>query len=286
MNCDKCGTFNAIGSKFCIKCGNNLVVQTVPQQNVIEQPIPSNMQQPSVNGAINNSINYNVPPVQSQLNMSLNYFRYIVYSLIQPINTYKNENSKLTNFKNSFILVLIVAGIATLANFIQTVINTVRVVNYSLFSDPTTTWDFSRMKDIKYLDVIGKNFLIYVGIIFGIAIIFYLGSLIIKKNINFNKILGIVSSSLIPIVLGAFIISPILGLLWNPLSIIFTLISLVYSFIALYEIINGEIMLEKDKKIYFNIICFSIILVAGYFIYVKLFMNQISDLGDMFNFFN
>lgn len=29
MNCNKCGTFNAIEAKFCIKCGNNLQQQNL-----------------------------------------------------------------------------------------------------------------------------------------------------------------------------------------------------------------------------------------------------------------
>ena len=47
-----------------------------------------------------------------------------------------------------------------------------------------TSIDFSQILELDYISLIGKNLLIYAGIIAGIALIYYLASLIIKKEVE------------------------------------------------------------------------------------------------------
>ena len=164
----------------------------------------------------------------------------------------------------------------TLSNLIQTILSTVRVASYSWTDGYTYSWQWDNLKNIKWLEVIGKNFLIYAGIILAITIVFYLGSLVVKKQLSFIKSLSISATSVIPAVCGAMILSPILGMIWSPLSMVFTIIGLVYSLIILYEFMNNELNLEKDKKIYFNLVCFGILIIAGYYAYMKLFMSSVT----------
>lgn len=297
MNCSNCGTYNDPQSKFCIKCGNSLTANNsnvgMPQteqsnQNVVMQqqiqPINQNENftqpvQPEVQYQQSlNQNNIQQPGQQSNAGVApLNYIMYLIAILLKPIKCFKEEENKLNNPKTSFILVLIITGVMTVSNFLHTVITTVRVANYSWSEGYTYSWDFSRMKNINYLEVIGKNFLIYAGIILSIAVVFYLGSLVIKKNLNFIRTLSISATSVIPAVIGSMILSPILGLIWSPLSMVFIIIGLVYSFVILYELINSDLQLEGDIKIYFNAICFGILIVAGYYVYINLLVSSISS---------
>ncbi len=278
MNCSNCGTYNNPQSKFCIKCGNTLntdnlnqaheLNQNVNSQQNYQQPAQPQMQQPINNVQTTQAVNINTSP--------LNYLMYLIAILIKPFQCFKEEEGKLNNGKTSIILTLIVTVVMTLSNLIQTILSTVRVASYSWTDGYTYSWQWDNLKNIKWLEVIGKNFLIYAGIILAITIVFYLGSLVVKKQLSFIKSLSISATSVIPAVCGAMILSPILGMIWSPLSMVFTIIGLVYSLIIMYEFMNNELSLEKDKKIYFNLVCFGILIIAGYYAYMKLLMSSVT----------
>jgi hypothetical protein len=315
MICPKCGTENVVGSSFCIKCGNNL---NNPQQTSnVNYSAPINNQQQTYNQNTQTqqqvyqdqtqqtNQNFNgpiyTPPIQNNQaseisqesvnnenvsSVALNYLIYIIAVILKPIECFKQEESKLNNTKTSFVLSIIVAGIMTLINLIKTVIATVRVEKYSFYDGESVTWEWSNLKELKWFEVIGKNFLIYFGIIFAIAVIFYIGSLIIKKNISFIKTLSISATSVIPTIIGMMILSPLAGMIWAQLSIVFTAVGTIYSILILYELMNNELKLENDFKLYFNLICFGILVVGLYYVFMKFFMASSAsglDLDSVFD---
>lgn len=310
MTCPKCNAECIDGSTFCIKCGANLKelaqvnVSTdnvempptnqqfvQPEQPVVnEQPVQQPMQQSMNNVQPQQPVYNNGGNVgQASANVSsapLNYLMYFIAILLKPFKSFKDEESKLNNTKTSFILALIITGGMTVINLIKTIFSTVRVANYSWTDGYTYSWEWSNLKNIKWIEVIGKNFLIYACIIFAIALVFYLASLIIKKQLSFIKSLSIASTSVIPAVIGAMILSPLAGKIWSPLSIVFMVVGGAYSLIILYELMNNELKLEGDAKIYFNLVCLGILAVAGYYAYMKLFMSSVTggldDLLDLF----
>ena len=298
MTCSKCGANNIDSSNFCIKCGANLkempqTIQTnnVPSQNLQQMNIQQ--EQPINNQQLENTQQptYNQPIQQSSANVKastspLNFLMYIIAVMIKPFKSFKEEETKLNDTKTSLILALIMSGAMTIINLIKTIFSTVRVASYSWTSGYTYSWQWDNLKNIKWVEVIGKNFLIYACILLAIALIFYLGSLIIKKQLSFIKSLSIASTAVIPAIICAMIISPLAGKIWIPLSIVFTAIGGVYSFIILYELMNEELKLDGDKKIYFNLICLGILTIAGYYAFMKLFMSSLtSELGGLFNLF-
>lgn len=237
------------------------------QGNVYQQPVYTQTKtQQSVNSG---SSNVSTAP--------LNYLMYIITILIKPFKSFKDEETKLNNTKHSFILALIISGAMTIINLIKTIFSTVRVASYSWTKGYTYSWKWDNLKNIKWLEVIGKNFLIYAGIILAIALVFYLGSLIVKKELSFVKSLSIASTAIIPVVIGAMIISPLIGKIWSPLSVVFTVVSGTYSLIILYELMNDKLKLDEDIKIYFNVVCLGILAVAGYYVYMKLLMSSVTD---------
>lgn len=294
MTCPNCGANNIDGSSFCIKCGSNLkeIQQTTPlnstpiqnQQTVnIEQQQPIyNQQQNNIQQPINNVQTANVS------NAPLNYLMYIIAVLLKPFKCFKEEETKLCNTKTSLILSSIIAGVMMLINLVTSMISVVfvKTMDYSTFKYKTSV-DFSRLKDLDWLSLIGKNLLIYAGVIVAIALVYYIVSLIFKKSSNFIKMLSISATSLIPYIVLGMIVSPLIGKIWAPLSIFAMVIGAVYSILIFINLMNDDLVFDNvDMKIYFHLICLSILGSAGYYLYMKLMVSGISsDLNDILNLF-
>jgi len=236
---------------------------------------------------INNGQFQPTNPIQN--NLALNYLMYIVSVLLKPFQTFKEEENKLKDTKNSLILSMIIAGGMMLISLFKAMINAVIVkrMDYSTFTFKTSI-EFSNLKNLDYLSLIGKNLLIYSGVILAIATIYYLASLVIKKEINFIKLLSITSTSIIPFVILGMVASPVLGKIWTPLSIIILIIGIVYSILIFIYLIKEDInFLKKDNEIYFHLVCLSILGSAGYYLCIKLLTSgvtdQISDYLELFS---
>lgn len=326
MNCSKCGSPNILGSSFCIKCGANLKENIVePQQQIYEQPNnnvqnseyvnlnteqttynnqsvvqPLNQTQQSFNQTNTQVYQTPINQYQQQVNTpavnntnidnnSLNYLMYIVAVLLKPVKCFKEEENKFNSAKTSIVFSSIVAIGIMLINLIKTMISTVftKSFDYTTFKMKTSV-DFSNLKNLDYLDLIGKQLLIYAGIILAIALVYYLASLVVKKQVSFTKMLAISATSVIPFTILSMIVSPLLGKIWAPLSVVALVIGIVYSLLIFITLINKDITFENgDSRIYFNLICLSILGSAGYYVYMKLLMSgmgsKISDLLDLFS---
>lgn len=300
MNCPNCGTSNNVGSKFCIRCGQNLestqvfteqsvqpteaLFQEVPLQSINNTSVPSNNNF-QTNMAQSQSINTNTT---SEAKVSfIGYFFIILAVILKPFTAFKEELNKFNDFKNSAMMSLIVSGVAALINLITTMLNSVMVKSYDWSSGGyKTTWTWNNLKEIKYLEIFGKNFLIYLGIIIAIAAVYYIASLIAKKQINFSRLLGIAAIAIAPMLVCSLVLSPLLTLIWAKLAMPITLIGAVYTAVLVYEGMNNEVLVEGNAKYYFNLVCLSILGIAAYYLYMKLFMSSISggleDVMDLF----
>lgn len=300
MNCPNCGTSNNVGSKFCIRCGQSLegaqvsTEQSVQSTETSFQEVPS---QPINNTPSQSENNFQTSATpQPQMNTTtapaaqvsfMGYFFIILAVILKPFTAFKEELNKFNGFKNSAILSIIVSGVATIVNLITSMLNAVMVKNFDWSSGGyKTTWTWENLKNIDYLEVIGKNFLIYLGVIVAIAVVYYIASLIVKKQTNFARLLGISAMAVAPMLICSLILSPLLSLIWAELAMPITLIGAVYTVVLLYEGINSEIALNGNAKYYFNLVCLSILGIAAYYLYMKLFMSSISggleDIMDLF----
>lgn len=302
MNCANCGTSNNVGSKFCIKCGQSLT----DVQNFVEQPI----QQSDSSFKEVSTQNMNNTPIQNENNIQttvastqpmnrnittaptakvsfMGYFFIILAVILKPFTAFKEELNKFNKFKNSAVMLLIVSGVATLVNLITSMLNAVIVKSYDWSSGGyNTTWNWENLKELDYLQVVGKNFLIYLGVIIAIAVVYYIASLIAKKQTNFSRLLGISAMSVVPILACSLILSPLLALIWAELAMPITLIGAIYTIVLIYEGMNNEVLVEGNGKYYFNLVCLSILGIAAYYLYMKLMMSSIfgglEDILDMF----
>ncbi len=274
MKCFKCGGENQENATFCIQCGANL--REVQNENAFLQT-ESIQQSPPIN-IPNNTMQTTMPnqPMPSPSVSKLNYPMYMLAILLKPIRSFQEEEEKFTSPKTAFLLSLFMVIFMTIASLIQTIFQTVRVASFSLSSGYTTTFQWENLKNLNWFTVIGKDFLIAAGLLFAIAGVFYLGSFLVKKQFNFLKSLAITATAIFPfIVLGLFL-SPIFGMIWSPLGLVLTVISIFDSFLILFELMNRALQLEGDIKVYFNVACFSILIIAGYYIYINLILNPVA----------
>lgn len=268
--CSKCGTANAGGINFCAGCGS-------PIQN-INQTLNTNFQQPVMNN-VANSVNQQISMNQNNTIISMNYFKYLINSFIKPYTEYKNNEKALENIKNSAVISVIVLIAMVIINLITTMISSVRVTTF--WSDEVK-WVWENLKEVEYFKVIGQSLLIYIGVLVAISGVYFLASLVIKKDVKFSKLLGIVSTAFLPIILLTSILSPILSLIYSPLGIGVSIIGIIYGIIILLELINDAIViLNKDTKIYFNLICLSILVIGLLLIIYNVFLGSLGSLSSI-----
>jgi len=271
--------------------------QNNPNTNYnVNNPQGYNMNQ---NYNINNNpnMNYNTPNNQQYGNTmnyhpntrSLNFIMFIIAILLKPFQCFKEEEEKLSNIKNSIILTTIVSGAMMLISFIKSLISAVFVKQWDFATyEYKTAIEFSNLKKLDYLELIGKNFLIYMVAILAIAGVYYLASLVVKKQSSFSKLLSIAAASVIPYVVLGMILGPILAKIWGMLAMFCTIIGAVYSIIIFLTLINDNISFDKtDSMIYFNLVCMSILGVAGYYAFSKItFGGLTSSLSNYLDFLN
>lgn len=278
MICQKCNFQNQLDAKFCVSCGNNLQASEFsPTTSFV------NKKQLSVE---------TISEIQTQQNdnkkltLGSNLFL-IIAILLKPFNAYQEEEHKFNNFKQSIFLSVTVAVASTIVTFLTTLLNTIRV--HSIYSDEVK-WVWENLKEVKYFDVIGKYLLIYFGIIVGIAFVFYIVGLMMKKEVKYQKLLGISAISVIPVLLFTLVVSPIVAFLYAPLGICASLIGGIYTVLLVYELMNQQLKVEGNMKYYFNLICFSIIAITLYFLYMKFMIpsvsNDMTDLKNILDMFN
>lgn len=304
MICEKCGVTNNPEAKFCIGCGKPLNTQNPSEismynlgsmpnsikqnsemqvspnmQTMQEQTTTISMENTSSINNIGNNVGIGSITIKT-------CFLMLISILLKPYTALKEESKKFTNFKNSFILALFITIFGVLINLIQTIWSVIRVRSYDYGTHKyITKFVFENLKEIKFIKVIGQNFLIYLGIIFVIACIFYIAGLIIKKQLNFSKLLGIATTAIVPILLSILLLSPIFGMISNYLATGITIFGGIYTFLLIYEGMNEELKLQGNQKYYFNLICLFILGFATYYLYMKFFLDVGSDLSDLLDLF-
>lgn len=303
MICPKCGNENINGSTFCIKCGINLKElvsnQNINQQNnenvnvrqdeqIINNLNYNQVNQPTLNQVNNSKENNNQQKFEEAKKTAVHYFKYAKDVLLNPYKTFKEKEVELTETKNALIFSGILAVVMMLITLLTAMITSIFVKELSAKTfELHTVVKFSNLGDLNYLVLIGRNLLIYAGIIAAIAGVYYIVSLIFKKESKFTKLLSISATSIIPFIALGMILSPILSLIWTPLSIIAKVGGLVYSILVFMSLIKEKLSFEtKDLEIKFHLICLTILGTIGYYLYIKLFMAVVNNgLNDLLNMF-
>ncbi|MDD3241847.1 MAG: hypothetical protein PHQ64_03670, partial [Bacilli bacterium] len=149
---------------------------------------------------------------------------------------------------------------------------------------PVTKFSLEGIKNINWLSEIFNYALVIVLWMGAISLIYYLATIIIKKDGNFFKNLNNTAVSFLPVIIGAGIVSPILGLINSYLTIIVVIATGVYSILVLLELMNNQIKFKtKDGKIYFNFVILSLIAGGIYYLLTLTITNAInSNISSLF----
>lgn len=301
MICKKCGNPVQEGMKFCTSCGEPVVAE----QNLnIQQSVTSNQQQvvqpnnigvtqtPVQNTVAQPTMNVQQPAYsQNTMKSGKGIFKTILMGLIRPKSNFKESEMELSSTSNSFILTGIISAMIMVINLVISVCTTLFTKSaQTCFMGYCVGEDLSfadKFKSIQWWPLIWQYIVIPAGIILLIAGIYYIVSLIFKKNLNFAKLLSISALGVAPALVAVVLVSPLLGLMWAPASIIVSATGFIYSLIILLTLFYKEFNFEEDDKfILFNLISVFIIIVIAYFVVNQVIQQSItSSLGDFSSLF-
>lgn len=276
MICKNCGKENENNSKFCIYCGGNLMDNVQPVEPVVQNAEPTVQSAP-----VQEPVNV-VPPVatpapaKKESSFVKDYFNKVKNYLLKPLDSI-NESDDI---KTVSIFGGIFVGLMVVINLLMTMISSLKQTSYDLWGNATSTFTFDNLGDLDYVGLIFKNLLIYAAVILAVAGIFYIGTLIIKKEVKFPKLLNIVFVTVIPYFLGSVVAGTILGLIYSPLANIVSIVSIVYAIAIFVYLTNKTVQLEGMKCVLYNAACYGTIILITYFVIVKFIMSAITGIGS------
>ncbi len=238
MICKICGKENENNSKFCIYCGGSLADNTPVVEPI--QNVPVQPVEPTVQPVQEPVM---VPPVANP---------------VQTVSPTKKESSFVKDYFNK------------LKGYLLKPLDSI-----------------NEEDDIKTVGIFGAvfvglmvvvNLLIYAVVILAVAGIFYIGTLIIKKEVKLPKLLNIVFVTVIPYFLGSVVAGSILGLIYSPLATIVNIVAIIYSICIFAYLTNKTVQLDGMKCVLYNSACYATIILITYFVIVKFITSTISGI--------
>ena len=289
MNCTNCGTVNENGSKFCIKCGSLIQSNSELSPETNNLNINQNITSPETTQLTNNqdyensTNNTMMSKIDITQNKKMNIFSAILFILIQPFTTIKNNKEGLENTKNSMLLWLFTTSGATILNILSTICSL--VIEKGWDNKIEFVWD--NLEYFKFFEVFFKSILLFGIGIFLVAIIYFVIGAIYKRDTKLPTLIGISSLSFIPLILCSFLISPIMNYVYFEISIFITILGIIYTLLILSISMNNELKLENnDSKVFLNLIAITIIIIGSYFAYTKVLLGMSSEYGDFSDIFD
>ncbi len=200
-----------------------------------------------------------------------------------PVTGVKKGIVGYSDFNNSWLLPVIAAGTYTVFNLIFAIFRTVSRPA-SLFGTKKAGLDFSLLNKFDWFQNTIGNFLIVLATIAAIAGIYYLAGLIMKKNeLNYFRLVTIVSVASFGWILTTTLISPLLLNVSAPIAGAIGYAGMIFSGLVVYEAMNQELELKGDKKILVNIIITAIIALAITLISASLIKSSTNSIVDSLN---
>jgi len=211
----------------------------------------------------------------------VNYITLLMAVLLKPVSIFKKHLKNMTDIKVAGIYLAIVSAVAMILNLINAIFTVVRVpvrTGGGWFEAGEITGHEWVWDNISWLEAIFRNFFIYAAVIAGIALIYFLAGLILKKEVRFERALIVVTTAAIPLILTGLVLAPILGWIWLILGYTVAIAGMVYAFAILFSGLNLELDLEDDLMIYVHTICLVILAVIAYLIIVQMDVFDILSL--------
>ena len=190
---------------------------------------------------------------------------YMYKIMINPVKAYKDHKENYNTLKNSLFLTGLISFTAMLISLIVSMVNVVIEPVYDYFELTGHKVELSNLGNLNYLELILGNFITVALVIGFIAFVFYIGSLIVKKETKYIDMLTVSATSVIPVLVAAILVA-LFAIINANLAVLVFLLLLVYSVNILYELVNLNIKVKPKLKLIFNSVCFFVI-IASFYIY-------------------
>ena len=224
------------------------------------------------------SVKNTASAAKEKINENLEKFKkipavsFILSVFKNPVTGVKKGIAGYSDFNNSWLLPVIAAGTYTVFNLIFAIFRTVSRPA-SLFGTKKAGLDFSLLNKFDWFQNTIGNFLIVLATIAAIAGIYYLAGLIMKKNqLNYFRLVTIVSVASFAWILTASLISPLILNVSAPIA-----------GLVVYEAMSAELELKEDKKVIVNIFVAAIIALAITLISASLIKSSTNSIVDSLN---
>lgn len=272
MKCIKCGHMNNDNEIYCSVCGNILKDSSSVNNVNISEILTSNNKK--YDWVKDNLVDESLLAKNTKTpNNTLDVYEpdrktNIFKLLIKPITeiNYINQNKNL-------LLIIITIISLMVGNLINTMINAIWKINVDIYTGSIVReFNIKNISNLNYVNLLLKDLFIYAGLLLGIIIIYYFASLIVNKRIGFKKISNIVCYSIYPFIIGCFIISPLISLLFYELKVILDIIFIIYSLTILTINMNKELDIRDNIKLYLSFVCLSLVFILSYYVYFKVIL--------------
>ena len=197
----------------------------------------------------------------------MNCITFIIAVALKPVSAFKSKIKDYSDVKSAGILVLFVAVAEMVLDLLRVMISSVFVKKVNFFSGETKfSVSFENLKELNYFDLIVKNLFITIVVIAAVAGIYYIVSMIMKKNTNYFKLAAITAVSFVP-VCAVSLVGTIVAYIYAPLATFLIFAAFVYSVFMFINAVNEEVKFDDaDYKIYFHTICLTVIFIAAFYI--------------------
>ncbi len=193
-------------------------------------------------------------------------FMFILACLLKPITAIKNKINEYADVKSAGLLVILVSLCRMIIGLLNAMIQVIFVKPRGLWKGSSSlTVSFDGLKNLDYFSLIVKQFIGFIIVVAAVAGVYYVVSCVMKKTVNYFKLVSITTVSFIPMFIAG-LVSTIVWYIYIPLSVFVVFASLVYSVITFVKSVNDELKLEGDMTVYIQTICLTIVFVITYYV--------------------
>ena len=209
-------------------------------------------------------------------------FTFILACLLKPITAIKNKINDYADVKTAGILVILVSLCRMVIGLLGTMISAIFVKQRN-FLKGTTSLDvsFDGLKNLDYFSLIVKQIIGFIIVVAVVAGVYYVVSCVMKKTVNYFKLVSITTVSFIPMFIAGFV-STIIAYIYAPIGAFIVFASLVYSVITFVRSMSDEIKLDDlNMMVYFQTICLTVIFIIAYYA-LSNYISSVIGLGSLF----
>ncbi len=204
-------------------------------------------------------------------------FMFILACLLKPITSIKNKINDYADVKSAGLLTVLVSLCRMIIVLLGEMIRNV-IVPSGIFKSSKFTVSFEGLKNVAYFDIIVKQTIGFIVVIALIAGVYYVVSCVMKKTVNYFKLVTISTLSFIPMYIAGFV-SIIVSYIYAPLGVFIVFASLVYSVVTFIKCINEEIKFDDNNfMVYFQTICMTVLFIITYYVLSNYISSSISSL--------